>query len=172
MRDQYSYEEDRVIQWKILPEIMKIGDYQTQKAETHFAGRTWTAWFTQEIPFQDGPYKFSGLPGLIVKVEDNKGDYSFDLMKSQKIDAIATFEQRGNTLKVKRFDYEKQVASFRKDPIAFATQSFSSGGGFGGRGIGQGGGNFNPNRDMRKQMEERLKDEVRKNNNPIELALE
>ena len=85
LRDQYSYEEDRPMDWKILPETAKIGDYKTQKAETTFAGRTWFAWFTMEIPFQDGPYKFSGLPGLIVKVEDSEGDYSFDLQEAKKL---------------------------------------------------------------------------------------
>jgi GLPGLI family protein len=25
-----------------------------------------------DIPFQDGPYKFYGLPGLIVKIEDEE----------------------------------------------------------------------------------------------------
>ena len=42
-RDQYSYEEDRAMDWKILPETAKIGDYKTQKAETNFGGRTWFA---------------------------------------------------------------------------------------------------------------------------------
>ena len=73
-RDQYTYEEDRKMDWKILPETVKIGEYEAQKAETTFAGRKWYAWFTQDIPFQDGPYKFKGLPGLIIKVEDAKGD--------------------------------------------------------------------------------------------------
>lgn len=34
----------------------------TQKATCDFAGRKWIAWFTTEIPIQDGPYKFYGLP--------------------------------------------------------------------------------------------------------------
>src|SRR5690606_25637525 len=65
-RDQYSYNEDRATDWQILPETTTIGDYKAQKAQTQFAGRTWFAWFTTDIPLQDGPYKFSGLPGLII----------------------------------------------------------------------------------------------------------
>lgn len=152
LRDQYAYEEDRPMNWKILPETATIGDYKTQKAETDFAGRTWYAWFTTEVPFQDGPYKFSGLPGLIVKVEDSNGDYSFDLKESKKINEIASFEQRGSVINVKRAVFEKQQEQFNKDPMAaMATM-----------------GNkmrlqMDPN--VRKRLEERQK----KNNNPIEL---
>ena len=42
-------------------------------------GRKWTAWFTTEIPIQDGPYKFRGLPGLIVKIEDETKSHCFAL---------------------------------------------------------------------------------------------
>ena len=175
-RDQYTYEEDRKMDWKILPETVKIGEYEAQKAETTFAGRKWYAWFTQDIPFQDGPYKFKGLPGLIIKVEDAKGDYSFDLQQSKKITEFPNFDNRGgNPIKVKRADFEKQEKLYRKDPVSFVTNSFSQGGapappqsmGGGNRG---GGGGFRMDSDFRKQMEDRLKEEVAKNNNPIELS--
>jgi GLPGLI family protein len=175
-RDQYTYEEDRKMDWKILPETVKIGEYEAQKAETTFAGRKWYAWFTQDIPFQDGPYKFKGLPGLIIKVEDANGDYSFDLQQSKKITEFPNFDNRGgNPIKVKRIDFEKQEKLYRKDPVSFVTNSFSQGGapappqsmGGGNRG---GGGGFRMDSDFRKQMEERLRDEVAKNNNPIELS--
>ena len=175
-RDQYAYEEDRKMDWKILPETVKIGEYEAQKAETTFAGRKWYAWFTQDIPFQDGPYKFKGLPGLIIKVEDANGDYSFDLQQSKKITEFPNFDNRGgNPIKVKRADFEKQEKLYRKDPVSFVTNSFSQGGapappqsmGGGNRG---GGGGFRMDSDFRKQMEERLRDEVAKNNNPIELS--
>lgn len=156
LRDQYAYEEDRPMDWKILPETATIGEYKTQKAETKFAGRTWYAWFTTEIPFQDGPYKFSGLPGLIVKVEDSKGDYSFDLKEAKKINEVASFDQRGNTITVKRAAFEKQQEQFRKDPMA-AMASMG----------GQMRIQMDPN--QRKQMEDRQKEELKKNNNPIEL---
>jgi len=167
-RDVYVYEEDRPLNWKISSETTKIGDYKVQKATTDFAGRTWTAWFTTDLPYQDGPYKFGGLPGLIVKVEDDKGDYSFDLMKNYKIAEIVTLNQFGNTLKVKRSDYLKQQEKFKTDPMSFMQSG--GGGGFPAppRAGGGRGGNQNP-ADMRKRMEERVKEEAKKNSNPIEL---
>lgn len=170
-RDQYSYEEDRPMEWKIFPETAKIGEYKTQKAETNFAGRTWTAWFTTDVPFQDGPYKFSGLPGLIVKVEDSKGDYSFDLKETKKIAAMQNFTQSGNIVKVKRKDFEKQETLFRKDPASFMQASMSFGRGGGGISAPQSrnGTMRTPDPNQRKQMEERMKEEMKKNNNPIEL---
>ncbi len=162
-RDQYSYDEDRKIEWKIIPEMAQIGEYKAQKAETSFGGRNWIAWFTTEIPFQDGPYKFSGLPGLIIKVEDAVGDYSFDLKETKNIIGFPEINNRGNIIKVKRKDFEKQQTAFRKDPVSFMQASMGGGRGFGTR--ENGGGD---NADRRRQMQERMKEEVEKNNNPIE----
>lgn len=162
-RDMYMYEEDRPINWKISSETRKIGEYKVQKAETDFGGRTWTAWFTTDLPYPDGPYKFNGLPGLIVKVEDDKGEYSFDLMKNYKIADLPVLNQFGNTVKVKRADYTKQQKKFQEDPMAFMGQ-----GGGGSQMRMGGGGNQNP-ADMRKRMEERIKEEAKRNSNPIEL---
>ena len=157
LRDNYAYEEDRPMEWKILSETAKIGEYKTQKAETDFGGRTWTAWFTTEVPFQDGPYKFSGLPGLIVKVEDAKGDYSFDLKESKKISELPNLLERGSTITLKRAAFEKQQDQFRKDPAA----AMSS--------MGNQGMRIQMDPNQRKQMEDRQKEQVKKNNNPIEL---
>ncbi|EJL70786.1 GLPGLI family protein [Chryseobacterium populi] len=171
-RDIYSYEEDRPLNWKILSETTKIGEYKVQKAETDFGGRKWTAWFSTDLPYQDGPYKFGGLPGLIIKVEDSEGDYSFDLMKNYKIAEFPAMNQFGNTIKVKRTDFVKQQEKFKSDPMSFMSQQ--GGGGFaqtrimGGGGNRGGGGNQNP-ADMRKRMEERMKEEAKNNSNPIEL---
>ncbi|MBW7675437.1 GLPGLI family protein [Chryseobacterium chendengshani] len=166
-RDAYSYEEDRAVEWKILPETTKIGEYKVQKAETDFGGRKWTAWFTTDLPYQDGPYKFSGLPGLVVKAEDADGDYSFDLMKNYKIADFPEMNQFGNVVKVKRADYVKQQEKFKTDPMSFMNNQ-RSGGISSPMRTGGGGGNQNP-ADMRKRMEERAKEEIKKNSNPIEL---
>lgn len=172
-RDMYSYEEERPINWVMSSETSKIGDYKVQKATTDFAGRKWIAWFTTNLPYQDGPYKFGGLPGLIIKVEDSAGDYSFDLMKNYKITDFADVITRGNTIKVKRKDFENQQSKFSKDPISYISQSMGNNGG--GRSFAgapaapmRASGVRNDNPDMRKRMEERIKQEIKSNNNPIE----
>lgn len=164
-RDVYTYEEDRTLEWKILPETMMIDQYKAQKASTTFAGRVWNAWFTMDIPFQDGPYKFSGLPGLVLKVEDEQGDYSFDLRESKKIEALASTQQRGTVVKLKRKDFEKQQDKFQKDPSSFFNGAMMGGG----RPGGGTSGNRQPDPNRMREMENRIKEEIAKNNNPIEL---
>lgn len=82
----YSYPTEDVVNWKLSEETKKIADFSVQKATTNFGGRKWTAWFTKEIPFSEGPYKFTGLPGLIVSLEDSENQFSFHLIKSKKLD--------------------------------------------------------------------------------------
>lgn len=159
-RDQYQYEEDRKMNWKILPETAVIGSYKTQKAETEFAGRKWSAWFTQDIPLQEGPYKFSGLPGLIVKVEDADGHYEFNLKEVKKIAAPAMFVSRGNIVQLKRADFEKQMQKFRADPTSFMMRSGSRAGG------NRGAAQADPNR--RREMENRSKEMLERMSNPLE----
>ncbi|OCK51628.1 hypothetical protein BA768_02630 [Chryseobacterium sp. CBo1] len=82
----YSYPTEDVLQWKLTEETQKIANFNVQKATTNFGGRKWTAWFTKEILFSEGPYKFRGLPGLIVSLEDSQNQFSFNLIKSKKLD--------------------------------------------------------------------------------------
>lgn len=55
--------------------------YNCQKATCYFGGRNYEAWYTLEIPISDGPYKFSGLPGLIVRIADVEKEHIFQLYK-------------------------------------------------------------------------------------------
>lgn len=164
-RDQYSYNENPSLSWKILPETVKIGDFKTQKAETTFGGRTWYAWFTPEIPLQDGPYKFSGLPGLIVKVQDSKGDYSFDLMQTKKIADVQQPQVRGQFINIPKNKYMDMEKKFQKDPASFISVQRNSGGAPGGSGGNRPGMDPKQMQEMQKRMEA----EIKSRNNPIEL---
>lgn len=81
----YSYPTNDNVKWKLESETKKYFNYELQKATTNFGGRNWNAWFTKEIPFAEGPYKFQGLPGLIVLLQDDKANYVFSLIKSKNL---------------------------------------------------------------------------------------
>lgn len=57
------------IDWQLLPEKKNILGFNCQLARGYFKGAEYLAWFTTDIPFMDGPWKFNGLPGLILEVQ-------------------------------------------------------------------------------------------------------
>lgn len=63
--------------WKITEETKVIGQYQCIKATASYRGRDWEAWFAPEVPLRYGPWKFHGLPGLIMEVYDSANRYTW-----------------------------------------------------------------------------------------------
>lgn len=166
-----AYNEDVNFEWTVLPEKEKIGSYEAQKATTKFGGRNWTAWFSMDLPFQDGPYKFHGLPGLIVKIEDDGKNYSWELKGNKKIENYSetSFAESlsggsGKIVEVSREKFEKTFNDYKKDPFAsvrpMITEEMQS------KTIP--GMNMTVGEAMKKQ-EQSLKDFYNSNDNPIEI---
>lgn len=67
----------KMFSWKITNKNKEILGYQCIGAKTTFRGRNYTAYYTPDIPISDGPWKFNGLPGLILEVaeENNRIHY-------------------------------------------------------------------------------------------------
>jgi GLPGLI family protein len=152
MNVNYKYEEHyNAFKWIISQEKSNILGYTCQKATTSFAGRTYEAWFTKEIPVSDGPYKFSGLPGLIVKVYDIKKDYVFELTGLSQTQQNHTIRLPNNlvipTTKSEFFSASRISQETAVDRAAQYGVSFT-----------------NPDQ-VRAKIRERLK----RQNNPIEL---
>lgn len=132
MSEYYTYQEKPNLKWKITTEKEKIEIYNVQKATTNFGGRTWIAWFTSEIPIQDGPYKFSGLPGLIVKLEDSDKNFSWNLAGNKKLnqnidsDKMNYLEfQMGEAKKIPKTAFLKRLAEYQKSPMGQMLRSFN-----------------------------------------------
>ena len=76
--DKYFYEETpEEWTWEISDSTKNILGYECVKATTYFHGRKWIVWFSPEIPISNGPWKFGGLPGLILEAMTADGKYSF-----------------------------------------------------------------------------------------------
>lgn len=160
LSDKYKISDERPIVWKITSEKQKIGEWAAQKAETNFAGRHWFAWFTTDIPIQDGPYKFHGLPGLIVKLEDKTKSHVFNLQSVKNINAIQedVFDSKEISINLKQ--YNKLIKDYENDPTKGLKQMQMGGITM----IMKDGQN-----NHMKDQEERLKEKIKKDNNKIEI---
>lgn len=173
LQDRVNYKEKPSMDWKITTEKSKIGEYNAQKATASFGGRQWTAWFSNELPFQDGPYKFYGLPGLIVKIEDSEKNYSWELKGNKKLEnydpisytekLMKQFGQGVNNLEVKKEKFEQMYTAYKKDPFGSIRTQLSQ---------------IPPDAkmpdgtsisQMMKDAEKRLKEHLSENSNDIEL---
>jgi len=67
--------------WVLHNDTLHILGFKCQKATTNFSGVNYTAFFTTELNFTYGPRNFRGLPGLILKV--NNDDESFGYIVTQ-----------------------------------------------------------------------------------------
>jgi len=85
------------IKWKILEDTKTINGYTVQKATTQSYNYPEnrsenfgiaTAWFTTEIPVSIGPFRYNGLPGLILELR---------------------FERYGATYKMTKIDFDTPV---------------------------------------------------------------
>ena len=171
---QYDLLENTVLQlqtndtqkWNLSQEKKNVKNLSLQKAITTWGGRNWTAWFAEEIPFQEGPYKFHGLPGLIVEIYDDKKNYHFELVRSEKIKEeenqfIEISEKMGIPItwekyKTAKLKYYESPVNFIKNSAENSEQFYLNDGTI-------------VNSKNSKEIDEQLKNSIRKYNNPIEL---
>ncbi|MBL3546148.1 GLPGLI family protein [Chryseobacterium rhizosphaerae] len=127
----YSFKTMDKINWTISDEIKKSENYILQKASTRFGGRSWTAWFCKDIPFNEGPFKFRGLPGLIFELSDAGKNFIYTLVRSQVLpDSYSTenFVESnfGNkAVPINEKQKHKLMIEFYNDPFAFERNTFS-----------------------------------------------
>lgn len=108
--DRFVYEDDPgKWSWQMSAETDTVAGYICQKARTQFRGREYVAWFSPEIPLNDGPWKFSGLPGLILKVEDAEGLFVFELigLKQHKF-GLPIVADESKSIKCSRAEFQEQ----------------------------------------------------------------
>ena len=110
------------LEWNFSDEDTdSIMGFECRKATVQFAGRSYTAWFTPEIPLPFGPYKFGGLPGLILKLEDAERQFVWEAVGFER-DNTPIVEYTyldGNDKRCSAADAEKTLVRYFKSPVGF-----------------------------------------------------
>lgn len=160
---------DDAQEWKLVDEKKKLGTISVQKATTSWGGRNWVAWFAPEIPIQEGPYKFHGLPGLIVELSDTKNNYHWLLAKSQKIQGNQKNSYldmaQSMAVQITREKYINAKLKFYESPVNFIQNSIGS----------ANASQFYLNDGTvvtatnKKEINEQLRNRIKQYNNPIDL---
>jgi GLPGLI family protein len=115
----FKYEEPlNLFQWQLSDLRDTIDGYTVYNAFAEYGGRHWNAWYAPDIPINDGPYKFRGLPGLILKIYDDKQHYSFDLVSIERLKEPLPIEfMKQDWVQTTRGDFLKAKENFKQDII-------------------------------------------------------
>ncbi|MXV37195.1 GLPGLI family protein [Flavobacteriaceae bacterium Ap0902] len=117
-KENYIYTENLPNNWIVTNEIDSINGIKARKATIDFKGRKWIAYYAEEIPIPDGPYKFAGLPGLIIKLHDVDNLFDFELLNiGHTIDVENVLRNSTHVLnEVKRKDFILIKSNFKSNP--------------------------------------------------------
>lgn len=118
--DWFRYDEPMpALDWELTDSTTTILGYECQRATCEFRGRRWHAFYSEDIPLADGPWKLHGLPGLIMKAVDDTGGYSFECIgiKSKADRPITIYKVPYN--KVSRHNYYDAKHRYEINPYAY-----------------------------------------------------
>lgn len=132
---EYLYEEPLPqMVWAMEDGQEVILGYTCQKAQTEFRGRTYEVWFTPDIPTRYGPWKFNGLPGLILRAQDreqlfvweaiglesprNRLIYRYDPQKGKNVPGAPDMK----IIKTDRLKFRKVQQKLWSDPVGLRMQ--------------------------------------------------
>lgn len=83
--NELTYKESLpMLKWKVEKQNKNISGFNAQKATAIYNNQVITAWFTKDIPINNGPYIFQGLPGLILSVNNQNNTYVINFKGIQK----------------------------------------------------------------------------------------
>jgi GLPGLI family protein len=112
---EFSYEPSSRIVWQLGTSKKKIGEFECQNAFCYIGKRKFEAWFTNSIYVNEGPYRFKGLPGLIVEVYDEKKYFHFSLVGIKNSETPITYKVKATETNEEKF--LKLRKDFYKDPV-------------------------------------------------------
>ncbi len=118
-KDTYQYEEAQPkLNWKLENEEKNIIGYKCKKATGQYRGRNYIAWYAEEIPINNGPYIFEGLPGLILEAEDLDQKFKFVAVGINKKSKPIYLRNEKSIIKTSREKFRNVQKTFYENPGA------------------------------------------------------
>lgn len=93
----YTFKEPS-LNWQLMNETKEIQAMKCQLAKVDTEHDTFYAWYTTEIPFSDGPFRFKGLPGLILEVYNKNKTIEFSAANIKKSEEEIKKMERVSTI--------------------------------------------------------------------------
>lgn len=150
----FKFNEKINLDWKVYSDTVMVKKIVLRKATTSFGGRDYVAWFNEELPYSDGPYKFSGLPGLIFKIYDSKIHFEYELISYKILDKKYELKNNydSNSKLTTKKEFNRSKKEFRVNPIPLMESE---------------GAVFSE--ETKRIIKQKFRERVEQNNNPIEL---
>ena len=114
--DHYVYTDSAPIAWQLGEGSEMVCGHTCSVATAQFRGREWTAYYAPDIPVGRGPWKFGGLPGLILRVEDSTGDQRFTAISLRTAHSDIYMDKNRDDFKTTRERFNKQLKDYKNDP--------------------------------------------------------
>lgn len=106
----------------VADSLAVILGYRCSMAVTNYKGRTWYAWYAEDIPLDAGPWKLGGLPGLILRAYDAPRHYVFDAVgMSEAATPTPIYYKGGKYEAVSRKQLEGIRRRYFADPVGYIT---------------------------------------------------
>ncbi|MBR8704150.1 GLPGLI family protein [Porphyromonas levii] len=116
---RFQYVDDRAdLEWTLGERDTIVSGIECKMATTHFRGRGYVAWYAPEIPLSYGPYKFGGLPGLILSIYDTKRQCEFTIAGLEPVnyyDRLYTYQEYDHET---RENVHKMIRNYYADPAS------------------------------------------------------
>ncbi len=122
--NKFAFQPTNKIIWVLSNESKIISGYHCKKATGRYGNKNIIAWYTEEIPFQEGPYTFKGLPGLIVSLEDSKQYYTFLLKELKQVKKPIVPIHGAIETTFEKFNAKRQEV--KNDPVGTFNQTMNT----------------------------------------------
>ena len=97
------------IDWELQDSVSNICGHPCRGARTTFRGRAYYVFYAEDIPVSAGPWKLSGLPGLILHADVDDGKFIFHATRVDPSSRAPILWQKYPYIKVNRNQYDKML---------------------------------------------------------------